>query len=187
MPPGPFIPSVSRIPWSPMRTRLVEIDDASALMNILNPEVVEAFVSSISCRERSTSSASGSANTKRPTSASSRSTSRTTLVSSGRAASASSALPRCHPFASGRRTRRRSRTRSTCTGRRADAALASGSSTTSSPRQSTRDSTRSSRASSVRTPARSVSMRSADLPWSEPKLRSAASTGAGWTSSSIST
>jgi L-amino acid N-acyltransferase len=28
-----------------MRTRLVEVDDASALMNILNPEVVEAFVS----------------------------------------------------------------------------------------------------------------------------------------------
>lgn len=28
-----------------MRTRLVEVDDASALMNILNPEVIEAFVS----------------------------------------------------------------------------------------------------------------------------------------------
>ena len=28
-----------------MRTRLVDVDDASALMNILNPEVVEAFVS----------------------------------------------------------------------------------------------------------------------------------------------
>ena len=45
MPLGPFIPTDLAVPLSPMRTRLVELDDAAALMNILNPEVLEVSVS----------------------------------------------------------------------------------------------------------------------------------------------
>jgi L-amino acid N-acyltransferase len=44
VPLGLIFPTVAAVPWSPMRTRLVEMDDAEALVNILNPEVVGASV-----------------------------------------------------------------------------------------------------------------------------------------------